>query len=130
VGTQGVKGVADRSALGAIPLCGRVRFSAATVPATVPATSNATGLDAIPLIPLIPLIPQDYTHKPAAQAARKEVGAVEAALHDRLWLFAGLGSRGLIHHSVLGHSLAQAIVHGDDNHIPAPARPELTILPS
>ena len=91
--------------------------------------------DAMPAIPqampMIPaMIPLDYTHQPAAQAARKEVGGVEAALHDRLWLFAGLGSRGLIHHSVLGHSLAQAIVQGDDKHIPAPARPELTILPS
>ena len=46
----------------------------------------------------------------------------EEGIEERVWLFAGLGSRGLIHHAVLGKALAAAILHCDEALIPAPAR--------
>jgi glycine/D-amino acid oxidase-like deaminating enzyme len=38
------------------------------------------------------------------------------------WLFTGLGSRGLLHHAVLGKVVARAVVSGNEEHIPAEAR--------
>lgn len=73
----GVKGVAARSALGAIPLCGRL-------------------------------------HLPASVGGGQNV--------DKVWLLAGLGSRGLIHHSILANALARAVLGSDDQCIPAAAR--------
>ena len=34
------------------------------------------------------------------------------------WLLAGLGSRGLIHHALLGAALAAAVLHGDEERLP------------
>ena len=38
------------------------------------------------------------------------------------WLFGGLGSRGLIHHALLGSQVARAILSGDETHIAEHAR--------
>ena len=55
---------------------------------------------------------------------RVRMGGVlaEGGLKDKVWVFAGLGSRGLIHHAILGLALAQAILTGDEERIPAAAR--------
>lgn len=93
---SGVKGVAARSALGAIPLCGRLRL-------TNVGPKSAAGEGAQRL---------------------KEGGHADEdpGIAGRVWLLAGLGSRGLIHHSILANALAQAILLGDEQCIPESAR--------
>ena len=89
-----------RSALGAIPLCGRLTLSA---------TSSAL----------------EHLEHNAQQTPQTQMASPRTAGHslrDKLWVFGGLGSRGLIHHSILGRALAQAILTGDLDCIPAPAR--------
>ena len=104
----GVKGVAARSALGAIPLCGRL---------ALPDTSPALGQ-------LEPSPQQTVTLSQTPIASPLAAGD----LADKVWVFGGLGSRGLIHHSILGRALAQAILTGDPDCIPAPARTPLSQL--
>ena len=38
------------------------------------------------------------------------------------WLFGGLGSRGLIHHAVLGRSVAEAVLACDESRLPEHTR--------
>ena len=76
-------------------------------------------------------------HAPAASAAvvgvqagvrafppRSHLGYVPIAgrLGARQWLLGGLGSRGLIHHALLGRALAAAVLSGDESHIPEHCR--------
>lgn len=47
---------------------------------------------------------------------------VAASLGKGVWLFSGLGSRGLLHHAYLGRELARAIASGDPTVLPIDAR--------
>ncbi len=119
----GVKGVAARTAAGAIPLVGRLRLR--TPPPqerdnTHAASSIPPGRDT-PLPERDPPPPErDIPHLSTigTSLARLE----ERVFEERVWLFAGLGSRGLIHHSVLAKALASAMLSGDEHCIPAAAR--------
>lgn len=118
---QGVKGVAARSALGAIPLCSRVRFTAAAAPSDAAAAgSTAAGASESHAGGAVG-VEQVVQHE-AERGQGAAAHTHKLRLRDKVWLFAGLGSRGLIHHSILAHSLAQAIIHADQTRIPAPAR--------
>jgi len=44
------------------------------------------------------------------------------------WLFTGLGGRGVVHHGFLGECLAQAILTGDETHLPSEVRAPLQRL--
>lgn len=46
------------------------------------------------------------------------------------WMLGGLGSRGLIHHALLGRALALAVIHGDESHLPEHCRRLQGQLPS
>ena len=41
---------------------------------------------------------------------------------ERTWLFGGLGSRGLIHHALLGARVAEAVLADDEERIPEHVR--------
>jgi len=94
----GVKGVAARSALGAIPLCGRLRIA-----------SGGMG-------------PESSTGQMSQGQTAGYNAEMDPGLEGRVWLLAGLGSRGLIHHSILAKALAEAIILGDELRIPEAAR--------
>ena len=59
---------------------------------------------------------------------RGMVGATDAAATDGLyprcgtWLFGGLGSRGLIHHALLGSAVADAVLNCDEARLPEHTR--------
>jgi glycine/D-amino acid oxidase-like deaminating enzyme len=93
---QGVKGVAARSPLGAVPMCGPLPLRKQT--------SGQVGLSQMMSQVTCPRCRSDLE------------------LEDKVWVFAGLGSRGLIHHSILGHALAKAMLEDEPDEIPEPAR--------
>ena len=76
-------------------------------------------------------------HAPAARSAvlrveagvralppRSHLGYVPIAgrVRAREWILSGLGSRGLIHHAMLGRAVAAAVMSGDESHIPEHCR--------
>ena len=50
----------------------------------------------------------------ADDIASSDGGMQSKALAD-FWLLSGLGSRGLIHHALMGHTVARAVLAGDED---------------
>ena len=60
------------------------------------------------------------TTNPTPTTNQVRVGA--AAPSGGTWIFGGLGSRGLIHHALLGAAVAEAVLEGDEMLLPEHTR--------
>ena len=47
---------------------------------------------------------------------------VAAAARPAVWMLGGLGSRGLIHHALLGRAMARAVLRRDERELPEHTR--------
>jgi len=96
--------------------------------------SRAIGELEEPLHKLMPYLYDDWKvvdtiSGTRALPPRSEAGSIPIAVEIdarqkdvSCWLFTGLGSRGLLHHSYIGKMVARAIVAGNDKLIPVEAR--------
>lgn len=69
-------------------------------------------------LPLIGRLPDALVPGAPAQAA----GAAEGAAAAPVWVFVGLGARGIVYHALLGKALAAAVLDGDSNALPEETR--------
>lgn len=100
----GVRALPPRTHLGYVPLAGEIREAKSGCPASNDADMDTgTGFEAREL-------DMDVT------------GECEDRRGPRLWMLSGLGSRGLIHHALLGANVARAVLTHDASHIPEEAR--------
>lgn len=118
----GVRALPPRSHLGYVPLAGELPGSstpslmAAAAGTAFPASDVADAADAR----MVTAVGEFGACAPAANMAVESRGNGRPA--PRLWLLAGLGSRGLIHHALLSAEVARAVLAEDSAHIPEHAR--------
>ncbi|NDD58549.1 MAG: FAD-binding oxidoreductase [Chlamydiae bacterium] len=69
------------------------------------------------LLPSIPLVPIE-ARAGIRVSTRGHYLPLVGKVKEKLFLFSGLGSRGLLYHAFFGKMLANLVVHGDDSAIP------------